>query len=249
MPRKIIRLWICLLVLFGTIILGCSKETPTSTISVVPQILPGTWSTNGIYVDINTTEGVDMTFNISASTMINTAQDYRRDSLTGQWSATSYYCDTFSYVLDHTFIKWALSEGSTGAWHYSIENNKLTINSTADHGGIYQGSSGSLTGQAWTYEYKWYDEYDSFLATCRDIKYYHADGTGYEIRSNDRPPSGWCDTTAFTYAISGNELIHYFSVTYSYVAIYEIYNNKLYLYGKPKTSDNDDYYSLVLYKQ
>lgn len=233
-----------LLSAFVVFIYGCKKSDsnpvgPTSG-------LDGTWKTNGIYVYMNPNEGTQMTMTLRSGTYDYTSTSYVRDS-TGNWHASYSDADSGQYQTDESFIILGTSDGA--AIHYSIEGSKLTFNSTADHGGIYVGSSNSLVGQSWSYFVGGHKRSYLFQSSSNGLLLYDYNIDGSRI-----------DTVYFTYATSSGVMTVNWSYiitqghqyTYDsnpYVGVYQIANNKLYIYGKPYTRDNDDYFQYELYRQ
>ena len=229
-------------ILFLLTLSSCNKDD-SNPLNNNSTSLNGTWKTNGIYVDMNPNRGVQMTVTFDNGTYVGSSITYTKDSL-GNWQQQSSDNDAGAYTLDNSFIILGNEDGSI--LHYSIDGNKLTLNSTADAGGIYHGSSNSLTNQNWQINYN----------TSKRTYFYNTNGTGIFLYDY---LNGRIDSTFFNYIISSNIITHnylyriingqQYQETGSYLGIYEIKDNKFYMYGKPYTEDNDNYFIWILFKQ
>lgn len=221
---------------------SCNKDDSNPVNNDSPN-LNGTWKTNGIYVDMNPNKGIQLTLTFDNGNYVSTYIEYSKDSV-GNWQQQGNNNDAGTYTLDNSFLILGNTDGSI--MHYAIDGNKLTLNSTADAGGIYTGNSNSLTNQNWQITYN----------TSKRTYFYNANGTGLFLYDY---LNGRIDSTFFNYTISSNIITHNYLYTIingqqypesgSYLGVYEIKDNKLYMYGKPYTDDNDNYYIYILFKQ
>jgi len=243
-----------ILVLAIVFIIGCSSNSENNPLESEPASLLGKWKTRGI-------EPVNIANNVGIQGEIEFTETLWKYKLTffrnqnGGW--VLQYPDpidsgNFIYIIDNNFIKRFDEYGASGddgyIFHYSIDGDKLTLNAAWDGGGIFEGTSNSLTNNLWVNKQTYFDTLDNKLYS-RFRKYlFNEDGSGIIFWEN----SQWNENGSknIKYSIN-NKTLTFFDEGYvepDYVAIYEIKDKKLYLYGKPGTSDNDDYWEYIFYR-
>lgn len=235
-----------LLIIF---ISGCTEDDSNPVGDLTS--LDGTWKTNGVFEYVPN-RGVEWTWIFSNGSYERSGQEYRRDTITNNWAKQGQIeNERGTFIAENNFIRMTSQNGSMGddgmIWHYDLDGRKLTLNSAWDIGGIFNGSSDLLTGSTWTINYSDYDSVSNTFNTSQRQLIFNTDLTGSEIYKYIQ--SNYSDTTSFTYTISGNELTFFFEFGNMYKGIYKIADKKLYLYGKPGTSTNDDYWQFDLFKQ
>lgn len=240
--------YLFLLTILSILFIGCSKEeNPTESSN---ESLVNIWGTNGI-IEYETDRGSDITFVINESNYNLTDNNYRKEN--GNWVFNQTYNRSGNYETDNNFLKlydeYSTSDGED-IFHYSIKGDKLTLNVAWDGGGIFVGNSSQLTGNNWTSEHSSYNENENRIEYHLFQYIFNNNSSG--LRIYNYLTEGRIDSTNITYNLNGNTLSIYREGGYRlYVSIYEIKNNKLYMYGKPGTleGDKDDYREIVLYKK
>lgn len=238
-------IWLVFVIVF---ISGCKKDESNPVSSSTS--IEGTWKTNGIYEYIPN-YGVELILLFSNNSYEISSHDFEKDTSSNNWiEVNSGSKQKGTYIAENNFLRFTLQNGTMGddgmIWHYKIDGNKLTLNSAWDWGGIFNGNSNILTNSVWTIHYSYYDSAtNSFNNSLRNL-IYNPNQTGMEIYKSFH--YNYTDTLLFTYTINGDELTHNFQTGYVYKGIYKIIDNKLYIYGKPGTSDNDDYYMFELFR-
>lgn len=224
--------------------ISCQKDK-NNPVDENSNSLDGTWKTNGIYVYINPNEGLQFTLEINNNNYSINDIRFIKDN-NGSWYQDNIYNQSGTFSADNYFF--ILENEDGGILHYSIEGDKMTLSSTADHGGIFTGNSNELVGQNWKIRY----------SSSERTYFYNANGTGtflYDYLDGSR-----IDTVFFNYTKTSNVITHNWTYiiingqqyTYDsnpYIGVYEIEDNKLYMYGKAFTRDNDNYGMVELFKQ
>ena len=234
------------------ILLTSCKKDDSNPVANNQSSLNGIWKTNGIYAYMNPQNGAQLSFEFSNNDFTMNGIYFTKDNA-GNWKQNSTYTKNGKFTIDNSFL--VLGSGNDETFHYLVENNKLTINNAVDNGGIYLGNSNSLTNTTWQVRYNGQrTSSGTTYSYIQTITYnYGTDGRGSSRRVYLRDGLTQNDYTLnFSYSVQNNVLTHIFDDVVSYppyVAIYEIKDSKLYLYGKPLTSTNDDYYMWELFKQ
>jgi hypothetical protein len=246
MKKIIVFLLSLTIVLFFNI--GCKKKESSPTSSKTPITLSGTFKTNGIY-QYRSGRGCNSTWTFANNNYNYNVIWFRWDTIASQWISEGAENMNGTYSDDNNFLRLTDKYGAYPddgyKWHYSIDGNKLTLNSAWDEGGIFAGSSNTLVG-TWTEHISYYDTTAHTFNTSTRNVIYNQGGTAMEIYIS----SGYTDTTRFNYVIAGDVLTQYYQgSSWTYVGIYSIKQNKLYLYGKPGTSENDSYTQIDYFKQ
>ncbi|MCF8275027.1 MAG: hypothetical protein K9I95_14475 [Flavobacteriaceae bacterium] len=243
--KKMKNLLLHILILLTVTFISCKKDdsNPVNNNSVS---LNGTWKTDGIYntIYLRPNEGSQMTLEINNNNFSFSEIQYRKDN-NGNWQQYNINNQSGTFSIDYSFLI-LNNGGNVYTLHFSVEGNKLTLNAT-DNGGIFEGNSNELIGQ------KWKGIYNNTLEEFS----YKADGSGTHLSKYFLNGNPKIDTLIFNYTISSNTISHTWTHINNQpisgrepsVCIYEIKNKKLYMYGKPFTSDNDDYFMVELFKQ
>lgn len=216
MGKVLLKIKLILIVPLILIILlnGCAKKDGGNPVGPESQDISGLWQTEGIAVLGSSNAAFSMNFQNGVLTW--DIKFYSKSYSSNQFILEEESSSTYNFTVDNSFIKIDPPQGNTYDhdplfYHYSISSNKLSL----DAGSIYTGNSNNLTETEWN---------------LSDAKYkYNLDKTGVVIY-------GASDSVYFTYRIDGNTIIYSYDNngrSTTYTGIFEIKNNKFYIYEKP----------------
>ena len=219
------------LLLIFLFFLSCSDKSSILETSNITD-LEGIWSGTNTYFGKN--EKITYTFKG------NKYEVRKNDLLRG---SGTFQTDNFFILFFDKYGALGL-DGHSAVIHYSINNNILTLNKVMERGlgqgGIFEGNSNKLVNTNWKMRLSKFNSSKNEMEYFYKTYLFNSDNTC--ITSIVR---GDVDKDTLNYSIFGNTL-----TIGNYISIYEIKNNKLYIYSKPGTDPgNDNYWEIELEKQ